>query len=146
MHAMLAHMQQTTIAGGFPPVRHIHIKRVHQTGSLWRSCLLAAAISDGQICVSSVSAPAKLGPLLRTVSRIPLSESLLPHLDTALRRIKPWDKQHALLLPVVPIAAAKSRNYGLTAREAGGIYWVRISPFSKRYAVARQGLAQRALV
>ena len=87
---MLAHMQQTTIAGGFPPARHIHIKRVHQTGSLWRSCLLAAVISDGQICVSSVSAPEKLGPLLRTVGRIPLWESLLLHLDTALRWIKPW--------------------------------------------------------
>ena len=61
-------------------------------------------------------------------------ESLLPHLDTALRRMEPWDGQHDLLPPVVPDAATRNRNYGLTPREAEVLYWVRIGKTNSEIA------------
>lgn len=61
-------------------------------------------------------------------------ESLLPHLDTALRRMEPWDGQHDLLPHVVPDAATRNRNYELTAREAEVLYWVRIGKTNSEIA------------
>lgn len=53
-------------------------------------------------------------------------ESLLPYLDSALRRITPWIFQHQAMLP--------PKNYGLSRREAEIMDWVRLGKTNSEVA------------
>ncbi|TXI30594.1 MAG: transcriptional regulator EpsA [Nitrosomonas oligotropha] len=52
-------------------------------------------------------------------------ENLLPYLDTALRRITPLNHQHQVVLSSADLPYSR-KNYGLSAREAEIMNWVRL--------------------
>ncbi|MBL0010248.1 MAG: transcriptional regulator EpsA [Nitrosomonas sp.] len=60
-------------------------------------------------------------------------ESLLPYLDTALRRITPLVRQHQAMLPSADLLQS-SINYGLSMREVEILYWVRLGKTNSEIA------------
>ncbi|WP_292993467.1 XrtB/PEP-CTERM-associated transcriptional regulator EpsA [Nitrosomonas sp.] len=60
-------------------------------------------------------------------------ESLLPYLDNALRRIKPWACQHQTMFPSENLLQSR-KNYGLSRREAEIMDWVRMGKTNSEIA------------